>query len=194
MIVAQIRSTHLHMLVGGIGRALRSSLHYNRAAMPAAKVRSVCLIHAPSAQALRCKAAAPVTATLPPPPLQKRGAAASQGAAAAKPKRARGVAASAVAKPAAAAAAAQEEAAAAPSGGRQHFLMKSEPDVFSIDMLEARPAQTEPWDGERLLAGGAGGGNGHRSSGGGGSQTHAHRPLWHPELTLRLVLCFSPLS
>jgi hypothetical protein len=25
--------------------------------------------------------------------------------------------------------------------------MKSEPDVFSIDMLEARPNKTEPWDG-----------------------------------------------
>lgn len=31
----------------------------------------------------------------------------------------------------------------------QYWLMKSEPDVFSIDDLAARPAQTEPWDGVR---------------------------------------------
>ena len=30
-----------------------------------------------------------------------------------------------------------------------HWLMKSEPDVFSIDDLKARPKQTEPWDGVR---------------------------------------------
>ena len=31
----------------------------------------------------------------------------------------------------------------------QHWLMKSEPQVFGIDDLAARPDQTEPWDGVR---------------------------------------------
>ncbi len=31
----------------------------------------------------------------------------------------------------------------------QHWLLKSEPDVFGIDHLKARPARTEPWDGVR---------------------------------------------
>lgn len=31
----------------------------------------------------------------------------------------------------------------------QYWLMKSEPDVFGIDDLMARPKQTEPWDGVR---------------------------------------------
>lgn len=31
----------------------------------------------------------------------------------------------------------------------QYWLMKSEPDVFSIADLAARPKQTEPWDGVR---------------------------------------------
>lgn len=30
-----------------------------------------------------------------------------------------------------------------------YWLMKSEPDVFSIDDLKNRPNQTEPWDGVR---------------------------------------------
>ncbi|GAB6096841.1 EVE domain-containing protein [Desulfatiferula olefinivorans] len=30
-----------------------------------------------------------------------------------------------------------------------HWLMKSEPDAFSIDDLKARPDATEPWDGVR---------------------------------------------
>lgn len=30
-----------------------------------------------------------------------------------------------------------------------YWLMKSEPDCFSIDDLQARPKQTEPWDGVR---------------------------------------------
>lgn len=30
-----------------------------------------------------------------------------------------------------------------------HWLMKSEPDAFSIDDLAARPNQTEPWNGVR---------------------------------------------
>jgi predicted RNA-binding protein with PUA-like domain len=30
-----------------------------------------------------------------------------------------------------------------------HWLMKSEPDVFGIDHLASRPGQTEPWDGVR---------------------------------------------
>jgi predicted RNA-binding protein with PUA-like domain len=30
-----------------------------------------------------------------------------------------------------------------------HWLMKSEPDVFGIDHLAARPNRTEPWDGVR---------------------------------------------
>lgn len=30
-----------------------------------------------------------------------------------------------------------------------YWLMKSEPDCFSIDDLAARPGQTEPWDGVR---------------------------------------------
>lgn len=31
----------------------------------------------------------------------------------------------------------------------RYWLMKSEPDTFSIDDLAKRPAQTEPWDGVR---------------------------------------------
>ena len=31
----------------------------------------------------------------------------------------------------------------------RYWLMKSEPDVFSIEDLRARPGQTEPWDGVR---------------------------------------------
>ena len=31
----------------------------------------------------------------------------------------------------------------------QYWLMKSEPDAFSIDDLAKRPKQTEPWDGVR---------------------------------------------
>lgn len=31
----------------------------------------------------------------------------------------------------------------------QYWLMKSEPDVFGIDHLKARPGQTEAWDGVR---------------------------------------------
>lgn len=31
----------------------------------------------------------------------------------------------------------------------QYWLLKSEPDVFGIDDLKARPAQTEHWDGVR---------------------------------------------
>ena len=30
-----------------------------------------------------------------------------------------------------------------------HWLMKSEPDAFSIDTLKARPKQIEPWNGVR---------------------------------------------
>lgn len=30
-----------------------------------------------------------------------------------------------------------------------YWLMKSEPDCFSIDDLQSRPEQTEPWDGVR---------------------------------------------
>ncbi len=32
---------------------------------------------------------------------------------------------------------------------KQYWLMKSEPNEFSIDDLEARPQQKEPWDGVR---------------------------------------------
>jgi len=32
---------------------------------------------------------------------------------------------------------------------KQYWLMKSEPNEFSIDDLKARPQQTEPWDGVR---------------------------------------------
>lgn len=32
---------------------------------------------------------------------------------------------------------------------KQYWLMKSEPDVFSIDDLKTRPRQTEHWDGVR---------------------------------------------
>lgn len=32
---------------------------------------------------------------------------------------------------------------------KNYWLMKTEPDVFSIQDLEARPDQTEPWDGIR---------------------------------------------
>ena len=35
------------------------------------------------------------------------------------------------------------------SGGPALYLVKSEPDEFSIDDLAARPKQTEPWDGVR---------------------------------------------
>lgn len=31
----------------------------------------------------------------------------------------------------------------------RYWLMKSEPDVFSVDDLAARPKKTEPWDGVR---------------------------------------------
>lgn len=31
----------------------------------------------------------------------------------------------------------------------QYWLMKSEPDAFSVDDLAERPKQTEPWDGVR---------------------------------------------
>ncbi|MDO5091370.1 MAG: EVE domain-containing protein [Cardiobacteriaceae bacterium] len=31
----------------------------------------------------------------------------------------------------------------------RYWLMKSEPDVFSLEDLRARPGQTEPWDGVR---------------------------------------------
>lgn len=31
----------------------------------------------------------------------------------------------------------------------KYWLMKSEPDVFGIDHLKARPKKTEPWDGVR---------------------------------------------
>ena len=30
-----------------------------------------------------------------------------------------------------------------------HWLLKSEPDVFSFDHLKARPKKTEPWNGVR---------------------------------------------
>ncbi|MEY2700724.1 MAG: hypothetical protein RIQ52_1479, partial [Pseudomonadota bacterium] len=30
-----------------------------------------------------------------------------------------------------------------------YWLMKTEPDVFSIEDLAGRPGQTEPWDGVR---------------------------------------------
>lgn len=37
-----------------------------------------------------------------------------------------------------------------PGGGKpDYYLMKSEPDTFSIDDLDARPGKTEPWDGVR---------------------------------------------
>ena len=32
---------------------------------------------------------------------------------------------------------------------KRYWLMKSEPDVFSIDDLKGRPKKTEPWDGVR---------------------------------------------
>ncbi|NJM55566.1 MAG: EVE domain-containing protein [Verrucomicrobiae bacterium] len=32
---------------------------------------------------------------------------------------------------------------------RRYWLMKTEPDVFSLADLKARPAQTEPWEGVR---------------------------------------------
>jgi predicted RNA-binding protein with PUA-like domain len=34
----------------------------------------------------------------------------------------------------------------------QFFLVKSEPDAFSINQLEERPNQTEGWDGEVTVA------------------------------------------
>jgi len=34
-------------------------------------------------------------------------------------------------------------------GGMNYWLMKSEPDVFGIDDLKARPKKTEHWDGVR---------------------------------------------
>lgn len=35
------------------------------------------------------------------------------------------------------------------NGSPALYLLKSEPDDFSIDDLAARPEQTEPWDGVR---------------------------------------------
>lgn len=35
------------------------------------------------------------------------------------------------------------------AGKRQYWLMKSEPDVFSIDDLARAPRQTTAWDGVR---------------------------------------------
>src|SRR6185436_12189079 len=32
---------------------------------------------------------------------------------------------------------------------KQHWLMKTEPDTFSIQDLQKRPGQTEPWNGVR---------------------------------------------
>jgi hypothetical protein len=39
----------------------------------------------------------------------------------------------------------------ATSHEKSYFLMKSEPDVFSIDDLASRPDATEPWDGKVLM-------------------------------------------
>jgi predicted RNA-binding protein with PUA-like domain len=36
-----------------------------------------------------------------------------------------------------------------PGMKKNYWLMKSEPDVFSIDRLQARPRQSAPWDGVR---------------------------------------------
>jgi predicted RNA-binding protein with PUA-like domain len=36
-----------------------------------------------------------------------------------------------------------------PGAKKNYWLMKSEPDVFSIDHLKARPRQIAPWDGVR---------------------------------------------
>ena len=38
---------------------------------------------------------------------------------------------------------------AATSSSKQYYLLKSEPDEFSIDDLAARPLQTNEWDGVR---------------------------------------------
>ncbi|WIA14645.1 hypothetical protein OEZ85_003149 [Tetradesmus obliquus] len=75
------------------------------------------------------------------------GAAAQAKAAAKKPGRKKGTAAAAAAAPSTAAATADALTSDAPV--QQFFLVKSEPDAFSIDQLEARPKQTEGWDGVR---------------------------------------------
>ena len=89
-------------------------------------------IHTPDLvpiSALQRRSAADVPAAAAPPPAKRQKA------------------------PPAGAAAPEEEA----QGVRHYYLMKSEPDVFSIDDLAARPQQTEPWDGAppRLLRGAA---------------------------------------
>lgn len=38
-----------------------------------------------------------------------------------------------------------------PSNNVKHYLMKSEPSAFSIQELEKRPNQTEPWNGEACM-------------------------------------------
>ncbi|KAF6255755.1 thymocyte nuclear protein 1-like protein [Scenedesmus sp. NREL 46B-D3] len=64
-----------------------------------------------------------------------------------KKKAAAGAARAAIAG--AAAAAADSDALTPGSRKQQFYLVKSEPDAFSIDQLEARPKQTEGWDGVR---------------------------------------------
>lgn len=44
---------------------------------------------------------------------------------------------------------ASKKSKSASAKARQYWLMKSEPDVFSIEDLRRRPQQTEPWDGVR---------------------------------------------
>ena len=88
----------------------------------------------------------PAITVMPP---KRRSAASKQvgtvdGASAVAPPAAKRAKKAPAAAPAAAAAASPADG---PKRGTQYFLMKSEPDVFSVDDLAARPNQTEPWDG-----------------------------------------------
>lgn len=86
-----------------------------------------------------------------PPALQRRSAAASSAAAKDAGETQQPEASSKRAKKANGKASAVVAAAAAGDdrapGERRYFLMKSEPDVFSIDDLASKPDQTEHWDG-----------------------------------------------
>ena len=69
--------------------------------------------------------------------LQRAAAEAAKPATSGKPKRGKTSSASA------------EDATEAAAAGQQFFLVKSEPNVFSIDDLAGKPDSTEAWDGER---------------------------------------------
>uniref|UniRef100_A0A383V9Z6 Thymocyte nuclear protein 1 n=1 Tax=Tetradesmus obliquus TaxID=3088 RepID=A0A383V9Z6_TETOB len=106
---------------------------------------------AAAAQELAAAAKKPAAAAQEPAAAAKKPAAAAQATAAAKkPGRKKGTAAAAAAAAAApSTTAATADALTSDAPVQQFFLVKSEPDAFSIDQLEARPNQTEGWDGVR---------------------------------------------